>query len=291
MFQNSRVFSPTCVLALNRLCPICEPMKTTALTTALALTLMSSAVQAQSFDRVVQAEVLPGWRNDDGSHTAALRITLNPGWKTYWRAPGDAGIPPRITWRGSRNIEAVDLDWPTPEVFDQNGMRSIGYSEEVVIPVHVAPQTQGKPVTVKAQLEIGVCRDICVPQTIKVKAELPPQGARDARIATAIVDQPLSAQDAHVGAVTCKVDPTKDGLRLTATVKMPHAGGTEVAVIETGDPQIWVAEGTTTRRGNTLVAQTEMMHVDEVPFMLDRSAIRITVLGSKHAVDIRGCSG
>lgn len=266
-------------------------MKIKALSTFIALSLMSTAALPQSFDRVVQAEVLPGWRNDDGSHTAALRITLNPGWKTYWRAPGDAGIPPRITWKGSRNLQAVDLSWPTPEVFDQNGMRSIGYAEEVVIPVQIAPQRLGKPMTVKAQLEIGVCRDICVPQTIKVKAELPPKGSRDARIATALVDQPLSAQEARVGKVSCKVSPTTDGLRLTATIHMPHTGGTEIAVIEAGDPHIWVAEGTTTRRGKTLVAETEMMHVDEVPFMLDRSAVRITVLGSSHAVDIRGCTG
>lgn len=266
-------------------------MKIKALSTFFALSLLSTTALAQSFDRVVQAEVLPGWRNDDGSHTAALRITLNPGWKTYWRAPGDAGIPPRITWKGSRNLQAVDLSWPTPEVFDQNGMRSIGYAEEVVIPVQIAPQRAGKPMTVKAQLEIGVCRDICVPQTIKVKAELPPKGSRDARIATAMVDQPLSAQEARVGKVSCKVSPTADGLRLTASINMPHAGGTEIAVIEAGDPHIWVAEGTTKRRGNTLVAETEMMHVDEVPFMLDRSAVRITVLGSSHAVDIRGCTG
>ncbi len=266
-------------------------MKVTALKSLFAFALMGSAAFAQSFDRVVQAEVLPGWRNDDGSHTAALRITLNPGWKTYWRAPGDAGIPPRITWRGSRNLGAVDLSWPTPEVFDQNGMRSIGYSEEVVIPVQIAPGRSDKPMTVKAQLEIGVCRDICVPQTIRVKAELPAAGARDVRIVTALVDQPLTAQEGQVGTVNCAVRPTADGLRLTATINMPHTGGSEVAVIEAGDPQIWVAEGTTTRRGNTLVAETEMMHVDEQPFMLDRSNIRITVLGSKHAVDIQGCSG
>ncbi|WP_132861945.1 protein-disulfide reductase DsbD domain-containing protein [Shimia isoporae] len=266
-------------------------MTRTALTTVFSFALMTSAALAQSYDRVVQAEVLPGWRNADGSHTAALRITLNPGWKTYWRAPGDAGIPPRITWRGSRNLGTVDLTWPTPEVFDQNGMRSIGYSNEVVLPVQIAPQSSDKPMTVKAQLEIGVCRDICVPQTLKVKAELPPLGERDARIAAAMIDQPVSASEANVGSVSCKVAPTQDGLRLTATIAMPHMGGNEIAVIEAGDPYIWIAEGTTTRQGNTLIAETEMMHVEEIPFMLDRSAVRITVLGSKRAVDIQGCSG
>lgn len=259
--------------------------------TAVSLCFMATQSLAQSYDQVVQAEVLQGWRNADGTHTAALRISLNPGWKTYWRAPGDAGIPPRITWRGSRNLGGAELSWPTPEVFDQNGMRSVGYTEEVIIPVQISPQNAGKAMTLKAQLEIGVCRDICVPQTLRIKAELPADGEHDGRIAAALNDQPMSQQDARVGSVTCRVSPTADGLRLRATIQMPHAGGREVAVIEAGDPHIWVAEATTTRKGNTLIAETEMMHVDETPFILDRSGLRFTVLGAAHAVDIRGCSG
>ncbi|MBO6896195.1 MAG: hypothetical protein JJ868_02375 [Shimia sp.] len=272
-------------------------MKTRSLLSSLALAalmapaLMPTAATAQSFDQVVQAEVLPGWRDAEGTHMAAVKITLNPGWKTYWRAPGDAGIPPQITWNGSRNMGSVALEWPTPEVFNQNGMRSIGYSDELVLPVRIAPKDAGKPVRLKATLDIGVCRDICVPQRLKVKAELPPSGARDAEITAALVDQPLTAREAGVGKVTCKLSPTSDGVALTATIHMPSAGGAEVAVVETADPHVWVAEGTTKRQGGALVAETEMMHVDASSFMVNRSDLRFTVLGTNHAVDIIGCSG
>ena len=110
-------------------------MKLSGLLLALGTSLAAVTAQAQSFDRVVQAEVLPGWRTENGDHMAALRITLNPGWKTYWRAPGDAGIPPLLDWSGSGNLESAEVTWPTPEVFSQNGMRSIGYTEELVLPV------------------------------------------------------------------------------------------------------------------------------------------------------------
>jgi len=272
-------------------------MKTHYLLPSLALAafmtpaLLPAAASAQSFDQVVQAEVLPGWRDVDGNHMAAVKITLNPGWKTYWRAPGDAGIPPQITWNGSRNMGSVALAWPTPEVFNQNGMRSIGYSDELVLPVRIAPKDAGKPVRLKATLDIGVCRDICVPQRLKVKAELPPGGARDAEIAAALVDQPLTAREAGVGKVTCKLSPTSEGVSLKATIHMPSAGGAEVAVVETADPHVWVAEGTTKRQGGTLVTETEMMHVDASSFMVNRSDLRFTVLGANHAVDIIGCSG
>lgn len=272
-------------------------MSTRSLLSSLALAalispaLVPASAGAQSFDQVVQAEVLPGWRNADGSHTAAVKITLNPGWKTYWRAPGDAGIPPQITWNGSRNMGAVSVDWPTPQVFDQNGMRSIGYNNEVILPLQIAPKSAGEVVRLKATLDIGVCRDVCVPQRLKVKAELPPSGDRDAEIVAAMVDQPLTAKEAGVRKVTCALTPTQDGVALKATIHMPSAGGTEVAVVETSDPHIWVAEGTTARNGAKLVAQTQMMHVDAASFMVNRADLRFTVLGANHAVDIVGCSG
>lgn len=256
----------------------------------LVLASLASPARAQSFDNVVQLDVLPGWRNNDGSHTAALRISLNPGWKTYWRAPGDAGIPPQISWQGSRNVADITVVWPTPTVFNQNGMRSIGYTDSLILPVVIKPKKTGSPVRLKAVLDIGVCRDICVPQTLRVKAKLPDVGARDARISAALVDQPLTASEAGVVGVTCAMRPIKDGISLTAQIQMPTAGADEIVVIETGNPELWVAEAASQRQSGTLVATTELMHVQDLPFMLDRSALRFTVLGNHHAVDIIGCS-
>lgn len=257
----------------------------------LCTLVLPAMAAAQSFDNVVQADVLPGWRNADGSHMAAVRITLNPGWKTYWRAPGDAGIPPQISWRGSDNARDIDISWPTPEVFYENGLRSIGYSEEVILPVRVAPETADKPVRLQAVLDIGVCRDICVPQRLEVDADLAAPGARDARIVASIVDQPLSADEAGVHEVTCTLRPSETGIKLRAEIKMPRAGSAEVAVIEAANPEIWVAEGTTTRVGNSLIAETEMMHVSDHSFLINRSELRFTVLSDGDAVDIHGCAG
>ncbi|MDP2579214.1 protein-disulfide reductase DsbD family protein [Shimia thalassica] len=255
-----------------------------ALTTALP-------AAAQSYDRVVQAEVLPGWRMENGHHMAALRITLNPGWKTYWRAPGDAGIPPRFDWAGSSNLEDLQITWPVPKVFDQNGMRSIGYEQELILPVEIEPRRNGKDVKFRATLDIGVCRDICVPQQIKVSARLPEDTSkRDPRIAAALAERPLSEKEGRVSKATCRLSPTQDGLRIEARIQMPSAGGAEIAVIETDNPEVWVAEANTSRQGNTLLASTEMMHVNGQPFMIDRSGIRFTILGSKQAVDIQGCT-
>ena len=94
-------------------------MKHSLIALALALTPLAAA-QAESFDMadIVQAEVLPGWRTPSGTWMAALHLTLSPGWKTYWRVPGEAGIPPLFDIAASTNIAALAVHWPTPHVFE-----------------------------------------------------------------------------------------------------------------------------------------------------------------------------
>jgi len=255
-----------------------------------------STASAQSVaaipDNIIKLTVLPGWRTQNSTHMAALRIELQPGWKTYWRAPGDGGIPPQFDWSGSENIGAVQLHWPRPKVAYVNGLRTIGYKDQVVIPIEFSPRKAGQPVTLKARVDLGVCNDICVPVSMSFSATLPADGGKpDPLIRTALKNRPTPANKAGVSRVTCAIDPISDGLRVTATITMPSTGGGEVTVIEAPDQSIWVAEATTKRNGNTLTTTTEMVPPSNAPFMLDRSKIRITVIGSNRAVDILGCTG
>lgn len=239
---------------------------------------------------MVSLQVLPGWRTADGTHIAALKIALAPGWKTYWRAPGDAGIPPMIDWSGSSNLSGMMPAWPTPTVFSQNGMNSVGYKHELVLPVVLTPRDPGQPITLKGELQIGICNDICVPTQLSFDTALPIAQIRDAAISTALANQPTPANQAGVGSVTCALSLTADGLALQTTLSMPPAGKYEYAIVETADPEVWVAESETHRDGNTLTVKTELVHMDGGAFALDRSGLRITVLGSDRAVDIQGCT-
>jgi DsbC/DsbD-like thiol-disulfide interchange protein len=238
---------------------------------------------------VATVEVLPGWRDGD-SHVAALRIRLAPGWKTYWRAPGDAGIPPVFTWDGSRHLTGVGLAWPVPHVFRLNGRRSIGYSGEVILPLLLMAGLGGAPIHLAGTLDIGVCLDICVPFSLTLAADLPAGGTPDPAIRAALADRATTAAEAGVTAVACSVEPIRDGLRLTATVRMPQRGsGEEVVVVETGTPGIWVSEATSQRNGTTLTASADLVPPNARPFPLDRSQLRLTVISVGRAVDILGC--
>lgn len=244
-----------------------------------------------ALDDVVEARILPGWREDGGSHMAGLEIRLAPGWKTYWRAPGDAGIPPRFDWSGSENLTGMGHHWPVPEVFWQNGMRSIGYADRVVIPLRARASDADAPITLQGTIDLGVCEEICIPARVSVTAVLPPVGASDGTIHAALADRAMTAGEADVGAVTCTARPVRDGVALTVAADMPPLGRGEVAVIELRDPAIWVAEPTVRRDGDTFVAETELVGPDGAPFALDRSSVRMTVFAGGKAVDIRGCTG
>ena len=256
------------------------------LLTATALLGSPIAVAAQN---MVSLEILPGWREADGTHMAGLRVTLDPGWKTYWRAPGDAGIPPDFNWSGAQNMESVSFHWPVPNVFMTNGLRTIGYENQVVIPMRVTPSTDG-PIQMKGSVQIGVCEEICVPVTLDFDEALPPIGAADGTISAALSDRPHTETEARVGSVTCAVDPISDGLRITAAIAMPSLGRGEIAVFETADPTIWISEATMQRDGQTLTASADMVGASGQPFALDRGDVRITVLAAGQAVDIRGCT-
>lgn len=247
-------------------------------------------LRAQTMDDIVQAQILPGTVDAAGTRMAAIKLTLLPGWKTYWRAPGEAGIPPLFDWAGSRNLAGVALLWPRPEVFDLNGLTSIGYHEQLVLPVALTPQRSAEPIEVQLRMEIGVCKDICVPAMLTLQATLDDQtGASDPAIARALASRPVSAAGAGVQRVSCTITPIADGLAIRADITLPAQGGAELAVFETADPKVWVSPAPTTRKGAILSATADLVPPAGAPFALDRSSVTITVLGSDSAVEIHGC--
>ena len=250
-------------------------------------------VAAQPLDAVTSARLLPGWRMADGTHMAAVELRLAPGWKTYWRAPGDLGIPPRFDWRGSQNLAGVDIRWPTPQRIQQGDDVTIGYADILVLPLHVLAQNASKGVTLSGTVDLGVCRDVCMPLTLSLDADLPANGAtRDGRIAAALADRPLTASEAGAHAVSCTVSPGKDGqLNLRAELTLPPTGGPESAVIEAGDPNLWIAQPRLSRQGDSLIAETRVAHSGGRAFALDRSELRLTIVGARQSVDIKGCPG
>jgi DsbC/DsbD-like thiol-disulfide interchange protein len=100
-----------------------------------------------------------------------IAFQLQPGWKTYWRTPGDSGVPPRFDFSKSENIEAVTILWPAPTKFDDGaGGHSLGYHDQIVLPLRIVAKNADKAVTLRAAINYAVCEKLCIP--VEADAEL-----------------------------------------------------------------------------------------------------------------------
>jgi len=105
---------------------------------------------------------------------AGVEIKLENGWHTYWRYPGDAGVPPHFDWSASENLDSVSVKWPAPEIFAADGgIKSVGYNGHVTFPVEIKRTDVGQPIQLKLKLDFAVCEKLCVPATAAVSLEVP----------------------------------------------------------------------------------------------------------------------
>ncbi len=261
-----------------------------ALTLAALPAALPASAQAVDLNQVVQAEILPGWRSADGRHYAALHLTMAPGWKTYWRVPGEAGIPPEFSYAGSDNLASVTVHWPVPKVFAINGLTSIGYSGDLVLPLEVAAVAPGDPVSLNLSAQLGICEDICIPLALDLSAVLAASGAAtDPVIDAALHSRPTEGVTAGLQGLECSVAPIADGVQLTAVMVLPPTGGDEVAAVELEGAAVWTSPPLLVRTGDRLSLTADLVPADGAPFALNRSDLRFTILGSTRTVEFRGC--
>jgi DsbC/DsbD-like thiol-disulfide interchange protein len=235
------------------------------------------------------SDMLSGWVQGSGQHMAALKLVLQPDWKTYWRAPGSGGIPPLFDWTGSENLADVRIIWPRPMVFDAGGVTSVGYHDAMILPLSVTAMDPSKPVVLNGSVTLGICKDICIPVTLDLQTDLPDVSTPDPMILAALADHPISADLAGVTQVQCSAQPIRDGLRVTAQVQMPHLDSADYMVLEHDDARIWISDAEISQSGDQITAVVDMVPPMGKPFDLDGDALMLTVLGSKRAVELRGC--
>src|SRR6202047_2223351 len=144
-----------------------------------AATILSSSLAIQA-----RAQDASPWQRDGhsavrllaGSRSGAVLLggiafQLQPGWKTYWRTPGDSGVPPRFDFSKSENIDAITVLWPAPTKFDDGaGGHSLGYHDQVVLPLRIVAKNADKPVMLRADINYAVCEKLCIP--VEASAEL-----------------------------------------------------------------------------------------------------------------------
>jgi len=183
---------------------------------------------------------------------AGLDLTLAAGWKTYWRSPGEVGLPPDVSWEGSENIANVTLAYPAPTRFTAFEIENFGYGERVVFPLTVQLETPGAPARLALQANLLVCEEVCIPETVALTLDLPQGGGLDAEagdllsawVAKVPSDGPMA------GMALTQVHLGEEALTLTAQSETPFQAPDLFP--EHGDygafgkPEITLADGGTT---------------------------------------------
>jgi DsbC/DsbD-like thiol-disulfide interchange protein len=177
--------------------------------------------------------------NTQGAETlrAGIEIKLQPGWKTYWRYPGDSGVPPRFDFAGSENLKTAKVLYPAPHLFQDDDGNSIGYKDHVTFPVQVTPKQAGVPVKLRVKLDYAVCEKLCVPAQASAELALGTgASAQDATLREAEALVPKKVTAAQAGLTAKRVNNAAKPLVM---VDLKAPGGAPASLFVEGPSPEW----------------------------------------------------
>jgi DsbC/DsbD-like thiol-disulfide interchange protein len=222
---------------------------------------------------------------------AGIQLRLDPGWKTYWRYPGDSGVPPRFNFDGSENVKSVTVLWPAPRRFpDGAGGHSIGYTEAVIFPVHVVPQEANKPVTLRLKADYAICEKLCVPAEGKADLKLTPGAAAEESAlaaAEARVPKPLALGKGDGMTIRAARRELSNGRpRVVVDVAVPE--GANVDLFAEGPTPDWALPLPELVAGAPAETRRFAFEVDGVPpgTSIEGVTLKLTLVAGEQAVEV-----
>ncbi|MDT8343553.1 MAG: protein-disulfide reductase DsbD family protein [Thermohalobaculum sp.] len=251
-----------------------------------------AAAQAlvSSGESFLQADLVLGDRSADGVREAGLRLDIAPGWKTYWRNPGEAGIPPTFDWSRSVNVADIEIDWPRPSSFESFGLRTLGYKHRVVLPLRLHPVDPSAPMALNLRLALGVCDDICILEETSVERAIAPGAAAEdaALLAAARAMVPGPGAGAGLIAATCRLSGAGGDRDFAARLTFDRPLAEPIVVLE-GPNDSWFHGTAIVADGGQIDVTSQLSLVDPGAWV-ERGDLRISVFAGDVSADIRGCS-
>ncbi len=285
-------------------------MRASSILLAIATPLFGTAdisASAQTIEDILSAdtplaevEVLPGWRQqtpDGPRHFFGLSVTLAAGWKTYWRNPGETGLPPMLLWTQLDNVQQPILHYPSPRLFEDAASQIpiLGYENSVVFPIEVPVDSLATTAGVSGSLEFGICREVCIPSSFEFQVELPPDHtvSIDAIVA-AINDKPrlVAASQTDVQ-FTCRFVPNQDSSLQVSVLLDTGSPIPEnyLVLFEYPDPLSGFHKTDTLSKFPTsILANTEMYFWEKRPPPIDRSLVNLILATSENTTIYTGCT-
>lgn len=158
---------------------------------------------------------------DKSTVLIGVQIELMQGWKTYWRNPGDSGIPPNFDWSGSKNLQSAKVLWPAPQRYDLSGEMTFAYKNDVIFPVEVTLSDPAKPLHVALDLFYGICEDMCVPVQANLSLALEPTPNAKASLFSAAIDRSVASvpKPAKAAGFTVHAEPMAQPVQAVTNAK------------------------------------------------------------------------
>ena len=233
------------------------------------------------------------WRTESGNYQYGLFIDLDDNWKTYWKHPGNSGFKPEFQILKSKNLAKLEVLWPAPNIFYENETEVYAFKSKLILPILIHPQEINNPIVFELKVNLGFCKDICVPKTFHLKSE----NIRNAsnfqsnEIRESIKKVPVNLA-ASKRYVSCTV--IKEGEKLILSSKLDGQFFTKEKKIKDAifyyeDGSIWFNEKMHHLDEKTQLFSATLHHVNNQNILLDRSKIELTLLTQNGGFILNGC--
>jgi DsbC/DsbD-like thiol-disulfide interchange protein len=221
---------------------------------------------------------------------AGVEVKLDPGWKTYWRYPGDSGVPPRFVFARSDNVDAVAVSWPAPHGFADGNGTSIGYTGQVVFPLRITRKDPDKPVVIRLDLEFAICEKLCVPAEATAELALDGGGiTHEAALAAGEARVPKPARLGEDGPLAIRSAVRRsNGTQPRVLVEVESPGDTRVELFAEGPTPDWALPVPERIAGAPPGAQLFAFDLDGLPpgAAADGATLTLTAVSPIAAIEV-----
>ena len=218
--------------------PMCAALIACGIAVVSGATVCAAGKSPWSEDVRSAVRLVSGANNNGDAHLrAGIEIKMQPGWKTYWRYPGDSGVPPHFDFSGSENLKTATVLYPAPHLFTDETGQSLGYKDRIIFPLVISPQQPGKPVRLRLKADYAVCEKLCVPAEGRAELTLTPgDSSQDSALAAAEARVPKQVTAAQLGLT---VRRTNNGTKPLVAVDLGAPAGNPIDLFVEGPTPQW----------------------------------------------------
>ena len=241
-------------------------------------------------DENIDISFLKAWDSKEAT-LYALFIKMKKNWKTYWKYPGDSGFSPEFKIIESNNLKKIEISWPTPKVFFENGSVINGYKKELILPIFFYKEKSSKKIDFKLNFLMGFCDDICIPIKfiINSKTALKTNELKNKLISNSLEKMPQDLSNSE-NLIECEVKKINKKMKLISKFDnnfFSNNNSIEQLILEYLDGQIWFSEISKTNKRFEFLSIINSL--DDNNFFLDKSKIKYTIITRSGGFQHKGC--